>query len=370
MTNLKNLDIVWKMAKIDEFLKELLEKKGSDLHIKAGEPPILRINGRLTRTQNEKLTPEDTKNILYEMLNEERIRIFEETRELDIAYTPPELETRFRVNLFWQNNCCGAAIRAIPLNIPTTEELELPSTLNDIALKTRGIFLVTGPTGSGKSTTLAAMVNYINSQKRVNIITVEDPIEFIYKDNLASISQRELGVDTKTFADALRSVTREDPDIILVGELRDLETISAAVTAAETGHLVLTTLHTTDAVSTVDRIIDVYPPDQQAQIRAQLAMTIQGVLSQTLLIRADGKGRIVATELMVASSGIRSLIRTGKSPQIYSIIQSGAKFGMHTLDQSLLNLTRRGIVSYSEAIQKTSNPTEFEQRASRMGIAV
>jgi len=358
------------MARIDDLLKELLERKGSDLHIKAEEPPIFRVNGRLVKSNAEKLTGDDTKNILYEILNDERKKIFEEIRELDIAYTPPGLETRFRINLYWQKDFVGAAIRAIPLNIPTIEELELPLTLKDIAMKHRGIFLVTGPTGSGKSTTLAAMVNYINSKRRGNIITIEDPIEFVYKDNLASISQRELGVDTKSFADALRSVIREDPDIILVGELRDLETISAAVTAAEMGHLVLTTLHTTDAVSTINRIIDVYPPDQQAQVRAQLAMTIQGVLSQTLLIKADGKGRIVATELMVANTGIRSLIRTGKSEQIYSIIQSGVKFGMQTLDQSLLNLVKRGIVSYSEAIQKSSNPTEFEQRAARMGIAL
>ncbi|MEW6104422.1 MAG: type IV pilus twitching motility protein PilT [bacterium] len=358
------------MAQIDGLLKELLERKGSDLHIKAEEPPIFRVNGRLTKPNTQKLTADNTKNILYEILNDERKRIFEETMELDIAYTPEGFETRFRMNLFWQKGCVGAAIRAIPLNIPTIEELDLPLTLKDIAVKHRGMFLVTGPTGSGKSTTLAAMVNYINSKRRGNIITIEDPIEFVYKDNLASISQRELGVDTKSFADALRSVIREDPDIILVGELRDIETISAAVTAAEMGHLVLTTLHTTDAVSTINRIIDVYPPDQQAQVRAQLAMTIQGVLSQTLLIKADGKGRVVATELMVANTGVRSLIRTGKSDQIYSIIQAGAKFGMQTLDQSLLNLTRRGVVSYSEAIQKTSNPTDFEQRASRMGIAL
>lgn len=358
------------MARIDELLKLLLEKKGSDLHIKAEEPPIYRINGRLVKDDTTKLTPEDTKNILYEILNEERKQIFEQTRELDIAYTPSGLDTRFRMNLFWQKECVGAAIRAIPLNIPTIEDLELPITLKDIALKHRGIFLVTGPTGSGKSTTLSSMVNYINSKRRGNIITIEDPIEFVYKDNLASISQRELGVDTRSFADALKAVIREDPDIILVGELRDLETISAAVTAAEMGHLVLTTLHTTDAVSTISRIVDVYPPDQQAQVRAQLAMTIQGVLSQTLLIKADGKGRVVATELMIANTGIRSLIRTGKSEQVYSIIQSGVKFGMHTLEQTLLNLTRRGIVSYSEAIQKTSNPAEFEQRAARMGIAL
>ncbi len=358
------------MARIDGLLKELLTRKGSDLHVKAEEPPIFRINGRLAKYGTEKLTPSGTKDILYEILNEERKNIFETTRELDIAYTPEGFETRFRINLYWQKDFVGAAIRAIPLNIPTIEELDLPLQLKDIALKHRGIFLVTGPTGSGKSTTLAAMVDYINSKRRGNIITIEDPIEFVYKDNLASISQRELGVDTKSFADALKSVIREDPDIVLVGELRDIETISAAVTAAEMGHLVLTTLHTTDAVSTISRIIDVYPPDQQAQVRAQLAMTIQGVLSQTLLIKADGKGRIAATEFMVANTGIRSLIRTGKSEQIYSIIQSGVKFGMQTLDQSLLNLTRKGVVSYSEAIQKTSNPTEFEQRAVRMGIAL
>jgi twitching motility protein PilT len=358
------------MAKIDEFLKELLEKKGSDLLIKADEEPIIRVNGRLMRTHFPKLSADDTKNILFEILNEERRRRFIETRELDIAYTPSGWETRFRANLFWQRDCVGASIRAIPLNIPTFEELELPLVLKDIALKPRGLVLVTGPTGSGKSTTLAAMVDHINQHRRCNIITIEDPVEFVYKDNLASINQRELGVDTKSFAQALRHITREDPDIILVGEMRDLETISAAITAAETGHLVLTTLHTTDAVQTIDRIIDVYPPDQQQQIRAQLSMTIQAVLSQTLLIRTDGKGRIVATEMMIANAGIRSLIRAGKSQQIYSIIQSGAKFGMHTLDQSLLSLCRRGIVSYGEAIQKTSNPTEFEQRAERMGISL
>lgn len=358
------------MAKIDVYLKELLEKKGSDLHIRVGQPPILRINGRLVKSQGSPLSSDDTRNLLFEILNEERRKIFIETRELDIAYTPEGWETRFRINIYWQQNNVGAAIRAIPLRIPTVEELELPLVLKDIALKPRGLVLVTGPTGSGKSTTLAAMVNHINQNRRCNIVTIEDPIEFVYKDELASINQRELGVDTRSFAEALKHVTREDPDIILVGELRDLETISAAVTAAETGQLVLTTLHTTDAVQTIDRIIDVYPPDQQTQIRAQLSMTIQAVLSQTLLIRADGRGRVVATELMIANTGIRSLIRAGKSPQIYSIIQGGGKLGMHTLDQSLLSLCRRGVVTYAEAIQKASNPVEFEQRAQKMGISL
>ncbi|MBU1261961.1 type IV pilus twitching motility protein PilT [bacterium] len=358
------------MAKVDDYLKELLDKRGSDLHIRAGEPPILRINGRLVKSQSPSLSSDDTKNLLFEILNEERKNIFAKTRELDVAYTPQGWETRFRVNIYWQQNNVGSAIRAIPLKIPTVEELELPLILKDIALKLRGLVLVTGPTGSGKSTTLAAMVNHINQVRRCNIITIEDPVEFIYKDNLASINQRELGVDTRSFAEALKHVTREDPDIILVGELRDLETIGAAVTAAETGQLVLTTLHTTDAVQTIDRIIDVYPPEQQTQIRAQLSMTIQAVLSQTLLIKADGKGRAVATELMIANTGVRSLIRTGKSHQIYSIIQGGGKFGMHTLDQSLLSLCRRGVVTYAEAIQKTSNPTEFEQRAQRMGVSL
>jgi twitching motility protein PilT len=281
-----------------------------------------------------------------------------------MAYPVEEIGMRFRVNVFWQQNYVGAVMRAIPIEIPSIEELGLPPILKNLIELPRGIILITGPTGSGKSTTLAAMINRINSYKRCNIVTIEDPIEFVFVDKTASIVQRELGVDTHSFAAALKHVTRENPDIIMVGEMRDLETIQSALTAAEMGHLVLSTLHTTDAIQTVNRIIDVFPPEQQHGIRAQLAVTIAAVLSQTLLLRKDGTGRVPAFEIMIGIPAVRSLIREGKTYQIYSILQtSGVEYGMITLDQYLLNLYFQNIVGYEEALGKASNPAEFMQRA-------
>ncbi|MEJ5250573.1 MAG: type IV pilus twitching motility protein PilT [Armatimonadota bacterium] len=350
---------------IDDLLRMVVQRDASDLHLRAGEPPILRIHGDLKRTDLPRLTAEDVKNLLYAILNEERRQRFERDKELDLSYEVPGL-ARFRVNMFWQQRCVGAALRLIPFRIRTIDELMMPPAVKDLAMRPRGLFLVTGPTGSGKSTSLAAMIDYINTHKRCHIMTIEDPIEYMHHDKLSIINQRELGVDTHSFADALRHVMRQNPDVILVGEMRDLETIHLAITAAETGHLVMSTVHTQDAPQTIDRIVDVFPPEQQQQIRMQLSVVLVGVLSQTLLPNAQGTGRVAAFELMVATPSVRNLIREGKTHQLYMDIQTGAEYGMQTLDSCLLNLVRKGLVDFEDAIAKASNPRDFEQRAQRM----
>ena len=354
---------------IDDLLRMVVQRDASDLHLRAGEPPILRIHGDLKRTDLPRLTAEDVKNLLYAILNEERKQRFERDKELDLSYEVPGL-ARFRVNMFWQQRCVGAALRLIPFRIRTIDELLMPPAVKELSMRPRGLLLVTGPTGSGKSTSLAAMIDHINTHKRCHIMTIEDPIEYMHHDKLSIINQRELGVDTHSFADALRHVMRRNPDVILVGEMRDLETIHLAITAAETGHLVMSTVHTQDAPQTIDRIVDVFPPEQQQQIRMQLSVVLVGVLSQTLLPNAQGTGRVAAFELMVATPSVRNLIREGKTHQLYMDIQTGAEYGMQTLDSCLLNLVRKGLVDFEDAIAKSSNPRDFEQRAQRMMAGV
>lgn len=351
---------------LDDLLRELVKEGGSDLHIRVGEPPFFRIHGNITRIKKfPTLSNEDAKELLYSILSEERSRRFEAKLELDLSYTIPDL-ARFRVNIFQQRGCIGAVLRLIPIRIQTIDELELPQVFKQLALLPRGFILVTGPTGSGKSTTLAAMIEHINTNKKGNIITIEDPIEFVHTDKLCAINQREIGVDAVSFADALKHVMRQNPDVILVGEMRDLETISSAITAAETGVLVFATLHTNNAVQTIDRIIDVFPVEQQEQVRLQLAVNLQAIVSQTILPRIDGKGRVVAFEIMIAIPAIRSLIREGKAHQMYTIIQASGGYGMRTLDNDLLELVKKNLVSYEEALARSPNPKEFEQRVSRI----
>lgn len=348
---------------IDELLRDLVSREGSDLHLRVGEPPVFRVHGKLTRMNYPVVNA--VEDYLFPILSEERKQRFADNLELDLSY---EIEgcSRFRVNCFRQRGHMGAVLRAIPVRIKTIEELMLPAITKDICLKPRGLVLVTGPTGSGKSTTLAAMVDHINRNRRCHIMTIEDPIEFVHEDKMSEINQRELEIDTHSFAAALKHVMRQNPDVILVGEMRDLETISLAITAAETGHLVFATLHTTDAPQTIDRVIDVFAPEQQNQIRMQLSVTIQAIISQTLLKRSDSEGRVAAFEVMVATPAIRTLVREGKTHQIYTDIQSGGDHGMVSLDQYLISLLKKRCISYEDALAKASNPREFEQLASRM----
>jgi twitching motility protein PilT len=348
---------------VGTLLHRLIEVHGSDLHLKVGSPPCLRIHGEMERVDAPVLMPEDTRELILSMLNTEQRREFEEEHELDFAYAIPRL-SRFRVNVFFQRGSIGAVFRTIPLKIPTAEELGLPAIVLELAMRPRGLVLVTGPTGSGKSTTLAAMVDHVNKNRKCHIMTIEDPIEFLHKDQMAIVNQREVGADTKGFAQALRRVLRQDPDVILVGEMRDLETISAACTAAETGHLVFGTLHTSSAPSTIDRVIDVFPPHQQEQIRMQLSITLQGVISQTLLPKIGG-GRVAAHEIMVCLTSIANLIREAKTHQMASIIQSGSRYGMHTLDQNLADLVAAGAVTYEEALSKAQDIPGFEKQAAQ-----
>ncbi|MBN2840751.1 MAG: PilT/PilU family type 4a pilus ATPase [Coriobacteriia bacterium] len=350
---------------VDDLLRHMIDIGGSDLHITVGSPPGIRVRGEVMPVQDQKvLTPKDTQEMLLSLLSEEQRRRFETELELDFAYSIPGL-SRFRTNIFQQRNSMGAVFRVIPLKIPTIEELQLPRVCKFLSERPRGMVLVTGPTGSGKSTTLAAMINHINETRPVHIITMEDPIEFMHKNKRAYVNQREVGEDTHSFTSALKRVLRQDPDVILVGEMRDLETISAALTAAETGHLVLATLHTTGGPETVDRIIDVFPPHQQQQVRMQLSTTLEGVLSQTLLRSTDGRSRVMAMEIMLGIPAISNLIREGKTHQMATIIQGGAAVGMQTLDQHLKSLLQAGRVTYEEAIQKAKEPRELAQMLGR-----
>ncbi len=353
---------------IDNLLRELVSLDASDLHIKANNPPLMRIRGDLKRTNHPALGDKETQELLLSILNEERKAKLDDFKELDLSYYV-EGVARFRVNMFWQRGHIGAVFRVIPFNIRTIDDLLMPKVCKEIALLPRGLVLVTGPTGSGKSTSLAAMINHINVNRKSHIMTVEDPIEYVHEDKVSIINQRELGTDTHSFADALKHVMRQNPDVILVGEMRDLETIQLAITAAETGHLVFSTLHTVDAAQTIDRIVDVFPPQQQAQIRTQLSVTLQSVISQTLLPTKDNSGRVAAFEVMVATPAIRTLVREGKTHQLYLDIQTGAEHGMQTLDGCLLNLVKQDRVDFDHAIAKSSNASEFARRASSLGIA-
>jgi twitching motility protein PilT len=331
---------------INELLIRMMELGASDLHVTSGARPSIRLHGALQALEDQHiLTPPVLQRVLYAMLTQRQREKFEEELELDFAYSVPG-KARYRVNIYRQREALGAAFRLIPYEIKPLEELGVPPVVNNFAGLARGMVLVTGPTGSGKSTTLAAVVDLANRTRSEHIMTVEDPIEFLHRHKQCLVNQREVGEDTHSFANALKHVLRQDPDIILVGEMRDLETIGVALTAAETGHLVFATLHTQDAAQTIDRIIDVFPSEQQSQVRVQLAGAIQGVVCQTLCKTVDGKGRVVATEVMVATPAIRNLIREGKTHQIYSAMQAGAKHGMHTLDQHLAELVRTHKITF------------------------
>lgn len=341
---------------ISEILAFANEKGASDLHISSGEPPIVRIDGDIQKVDMPSLPKDEVHSMLYDILNDQQRKIFEEKKEIDFALDVKGI-ARYRVNAFYQSRGEAIVFRTIPTKIMSLEELGLPMILAELTEKTKGLVLVTGPTGSGKSTTLAAMMDFINQNEKAHILTIEDPIEFVYEPKLSLINQRELGTNTHGFANALRSALREDPDVILVGEMRDLETISLAMTAAETGHLVFGTLHTSSAAKTVDRVIDVFPPEQQGQIRVMFAESILAVVTQNLLKRKDGKGRIAALEIMIGTPAIRNLIREGKVAQIPGMMQTGKKFGMQTMDATLVELFKQGEVSKETVIPYLSNPS-------------
>ena len=337
-----------------DLINYAIENKASDIHITVGVPPILRIDGVLKYFSQDKLYPKDIEKIVKEILNERQFKELESKGEIDTSYSSPGI-SRFRVNIYKQRGSYAIALRIIPFKIPTMEELRLPSVVKDLARLPRGLILVTGPTGSGKSTTLASMIDLINKERSCHILTLEDPIEYLHKHNKSMVNQREIGTDSHSFANALRAALRQDPDVILVGEMRDLETISIALTAAETGHLVLSTLHTIGAAKTIDRIVDVFPPHQQQQIRVQLASVIQAIISQQLLPKANGEGRVAAFETMVATPAIRNLIREEKIHQIDTVIQTSRKQGMQTMDYSLLELYQNGIISKETLLSQAVN---------------
>ncbi|HHT9118655.1 MAG TPA: type IV pilus twitching motility protein PilT [Candidatus Hypogeohydataceae bacterium YC38] len=340
---------------ISEILTFTKEQGASDLHISSGEPPIIRIHGDVRKIDMPLLSKEQVHAMLYDVLNDQQRKVFEEKKEIDFAIDLKGI-ARFRVNAFYQSRGEAIVFRTIPTKVMTLEELGLPKILSDLTEKSKGLVLVTGPTGSGKSTTLAAMIDYINRREKCHIITVEDPIEFVYEPKMCLINQRELGAHTHSFANALRSALREDPDVILVGEMRDLETISLAMTAAETGHLVFGTLHTSSAAKTVDRVIDVFPPEQQSQIRTMFSESIEAVITQTLLKKKDGKGRVAALEIMIGTPAIRNLIREGKIAQIPGMMQTGKQFGMQTMDAALVELYKKGVVSKEAVTPYLSSP--------------
>jgi twitching motility protein PilT len=340
-------------------LEEMVERRASDLHIVAGERPRFRIDGEIVNTSSERvLTAEDTRAAAYSILTNEQKRRFEAEAELDFSFEIQNL-SRFRGNVFKQRQSVSMVVRQIPLDIKTTEQLDLPPIIAKLAERPRGLVLVTGPTGSGKSTTLAALLDRINREKRGHILTVEDPIEFVHRNQGCIVSQREVGQDTRTFASALKYALRQDPDYVLIGEMRDRETIAAGLTIAETGHLAFATLHTNAAAETINRIIDVFPPNHQAQIRSQLAFVLEGVITQRLLRRARGSGRVAACEVMVCTPAIRACIRDDKVHQLYSLMQAGKKFGMQTMNEALSQHYRAGQVTLESALEQSSDPNEL-----------
>jgi twitching motility protein PilT len=346
---------------VAELLDVVLERGASDLHLTVGAPPTVRLHGDLERlSEYPIMTPRALQGMIYAILPQKMRERLEQELELDMSYALPG-RARFRVNVYFQRDSIGAAFRLIPYEIKTVDELELPSVVGDLARFPRGFVVVTGPTGSGKSTTLAGMVDIVNKERAAHIMTVEDPIEFLHKHERCIVNQREVGADTHSFSQALKHVLRQDPDVILVGEMRDLETIGTAITAAETGHLVFATLHTQDAPQTIDRIIDVFPPHQQQQVRVQLATTLQGVVTQQLLQTADGRGRVVAVEVLICTPAVRNLIREGKVHQIYSIMQAGGRFGMQTMDQSLANLVKAGHITQQLAYERCHDAEELNR---------
>ncbi|MEN8757255.1 MAG: type IV pilus twitching motility protein PilT [Desulfobacterales bacterium] len=346
------------MAKIDAFFKLMHEQGASDLHLTASQPPSLRIRGDIERIKYKVLDNDDLRGMLYEITPEEKIKVFEETGDVDFGYEIPGL-ARYRANFFMQKNGVGAVFREIPTAIMTAEQLGLPPVISKLATLPRGLVLVTGPTGSGKSTTLASIIDVANRNRKDHIITIEDPIEFVHQSQGCIVNHREIGIHTHSFASALRGALREDPDIILVGEMRDLETISLAIEAASTGHLVFATLHTTSAVKTVDRIIEVFPADQQAQVRSTLADGMRAIIAQVLFKRIDQKSRCVALEILIANSAVRNLIREAKTHQLPSMIQTGKKYGMQLLDDAIMDLYKRGWISSDEAYIKANEKAKF-----------
>ncbi len=355
------------MANLHQLLKDLVERGGSDLHITTNTPPQIRVDGKLIQLDMPLLTPVDTKQLCYSVLTEAQKHKFEEENELDLSFGVKGL-SRFRGNILVQRGAVAGVFRVIPYKILTFEELGLPPVVRELAAKPRGLVLVTGPTGSGKSTTLASIIDKINTDRREHIVTIEDPIEYLHPHKGCLVNQREVGADTKSFKNALKYVLRQDPDVVLIGELRDLETIEAALTLAETGHLCFATLHTNSCAQTINRIIDVFPPYQQTQVRTQLSFVMEGVLSQTLIPKLDGHGRILSLEVMVPNPAIRNLIREDKVHQIYSQMQVGQdKFGMQTMNQSLYSLYMRRLISVDDALGRSPEPDELKQMLSTGG---
>ncbi len=354
-----------KSVSVQELLGITLDLEGSDLHLTAGTPPAVRVHGDLKRLESyPMMEPEDLRRMIYAILTQKQREALEQNLELDCSYALPG-KARFRVNVYFQRESIGAAFRFIPFRIRTLDELGLPPNVVELARMPRGFVCVTGPTGSGKSTTLAAMVDVVNQERDCHIMTIEDPIEYLHKHKRAIVNQREVGADTRSFAEGLRHVLRQDPDVILVGEMRDLETIQTAITAAETGHLVFATLHTQDAPQTIDRIIDAFPSNQQQQVRVQLSTTLQGVVTQQLLQTWDGKGRTVAAEVLVCTPAVRNLIREAKVHQIYSMMQAGGRYGMRTMDQALAGLVQANKISFELAMQQCHDARELARLCGR-----
>jgi twitching motility protein PilT len=352
-------------ATIEQLLQILVERRGSDLHLSAGSPPRIRIDGDLVATEHDVLNPDACKRLIYSFLSGDQVARFEKDLEIDLSFGVEGLG-RFRTNVFFQRGTVSAVLRMIPYQIRGFEELGLPGKIcEEICDLPRGLVLVTGATGSGKSTTLAAMVDHVNASRALHIVTVEDPIEFLHRNKSCLVNQREIGADSNSFKRALRSALRQDPDVVLVGEMRDTETIEAALTIAETGHLTFATLHTSDCVQTINRVVDVFPSSQQQQVRTQLSFSLQAVVCQQLLPTVNGKGRVLAIETMIANSAIRSLIRDDKAHQIYSIIQTGGKIGMKTMNQSLHELCRRNMISYDDALAHSSDVEDLKRTFAR-----
>jgi len=346
------------MINLRDLLQEMIERKASDLHITAGVTPQLRVDGEIVATDHDVLTPEDTLQITYSVLNEEQQKRFEREHELDLSFGVKGL-SRFRANVFLQRGVTSLAIRQIPYEILPLKDLGLPPGMDQLAKKQKGLILVTGPTGSGKSTTLASVIDKVNSERRGHIITIEDPIEYVHQHNKCIVNQREVRADTESFGAALKHVLRQDPDVILIGEMRDLETMAAALTIAETGHLTLATLHTNSTYESINRIVDSFPASQQEQIRAQLAFVLEGVITQQLVPRANGKGRVLVAEFMVCTPAIRATIRDDKIHQIYGLMQAGQKHGMQTMNQALFNAYVKGDIALDEAMRRSSDPQEL-----------
>jgi twitching motility protein PilT len=351
-----------------DMLIEVMDRHASDLHLTAGSPPMIRQHGKLHALDYPKLTPQTTREVVYSILTNDQRQRLETDWQIDLAYSIPG-KARFRVNAYFQRASLSAAFRLIPSEMPSLRDLGLPAVLQDFTKKPRGFVLVTGPTGSGKSTTLAAMLDLINEHRQEHILTIEDPIEFLHRHKKCIVNQRELGADAQSFALGLKAALRQDPDVILVGEMRDLETISTALTAAETGHLVFATLHTQDTAQTVDRVVDVFPPGQQQQVRVQLSVALQGIVTQQLLPSADGQGRVAAVEVLVPTAAVRNLIREGKTHQIYSALQTGGKSGMQTMDTSLAQLVREQKITRELAEARSSTPEELRRLMGTVRVA-